>query len=118
MKKIEKNLSSLSFKDKIAIRPHPRYTNIADMNKVFNKYVIENPNEISIQESLSRTNIVVSLYSNVLLQAYFSGMKYLIDDLYDKEKFLKLKELDYYLIEDDKTLSKYLLLNVSKNEEK
>lgn len=118
MKKIEKNLSSLSYKDKIAIRPHPRYTDIADMNKVFNKYVIENPNEISIQDSLSRTKIVVSLYSTVLLQAYFSGMKYLIDDLSDKEKFIKLKELDYYLIDDEKTLSKYLFLNDNKNKEK
>lgn len=82
---------------RVMVRPHPAYTNIELVKLFFEEDEIE-PCTVTIEESLSNSQNVISLYSTVLLQAYFSGINIVMDDLnYDKE-YQKLKELKYILI--------------------
>ncbi len=86
---------------RIAIRPHPRYTDIELCKKVFKEFEVEDPSSISIEESLARTNIVVSIFSTVLLQAYCNSIKYYIDDISNRKQYERLKKLDYRLLSDN-----------------
>ncbi len=89
-------LSKLDYtKDSISIRPHPRYSNKKIINKIFDGFTIEDNGITTIQESLSRTNLVVSLNSTVLYQAIINGKVIVIDDLSNPNKYERLKDLDY-----------------------
>ena len=75
------------------------------MKEVFNGFIIEDLNSISINESLGRTKNAISLYSTVLFQAYCSKINYFVDNVTNEKKYLKLKELGYILITDSNVLS-------------
>ncbi|MDT2761849.1 hypothetical protein [Aerococcus urinaeequi] len=100
LNKIRKDLLKLNIPpNEICIRFHPRYTSEKDVIKIFNSFVIENPLDVSIIESLSRTKYVASLYSTVLFQAYLAGKQIIINDISNNDKFVKLKELKYIMLE-------------------
>jgi hypothetical protein len=84
--------------NKICIRYHPRYSDINIIKKIFRGYVIENPNEVDIEKSLSMTKYVTSLYSTVLYQAYVNGKKVVINDLSSPRKYELLDNLNYIMI--------------------
>jgi len=84
--------------DKICIRYHPRYCDEKQINNIFKEFKIENPHETTLAVSLSKTKYVVSLYSTVLYQAYEIGKKIIIDDVTNREKYKKLKNLQYIMI--------------------
>lgn len=84
--------------NKVALRPHPRYTNLAEVDNLLEGIEIENAREISIEQSLLRTKNAVSLYSTVLNQAYHNGIGVVIDDCSDPEKFQKLEERKYCML--------------------
>lgn len=94
-------------KQKIAVRPHPRYTNINACKSVFKDFEVEDPTLISIEESLKRTQAVVSVFSTVLLQAFCSGIEYFIDDVGCERQYEKLKNLKYRFA-TEKRLSKII----------
>jgi len=98
LKEIRETLLKIKIPDnKICIRPHPRYTNLILTNKIFIPYVIENPQEVTIEDSFNSTKIIASLYSTVLYQGYISGKQIVVDDLTQVEKFEKLKKLNYII---------------------
>ena len=67
----------------IMFRPHPRHID----SKLFYSYIsrdlIEDPTLISIDDSVSEAEHIVSRGSTVLYQAYLNGKKVIIDDVTD-----------------------------------
>lgn len=94
----------------VAVRMHPRYSDRRVVETIFDGFMIEDPRDISINESLGRTRYAMSLYSAVLLQAKNCGVKTVIDDITNIKKYLKLEELEYeMLIKRDALLSEVLM---------
>ena len=94
---------------KVAIRPHPRYT---DMNEILNvapEIELENCKTMTIEQSLYRTANAISLYSTVLNQAYNNGICIVIDNLSDNEKFNLLCERQYIMLNKPHKLLSQLL---------
>lgn len=96
--------------NKMCIRYHPRVGNKILIASVFDGFMIEDPNKVSLSDSLSITYNAVSLFSSVLYQAYESGINIIIDDESNAEKYLLLKELDYIMLsKPHKLLSQYVI---------
>lgn len=90
---------------RVAVRPHPRYSEMALIDKLFRgKVNIEDPYKIQIKESILSTENVISLYSTVINQAVNSGVKAVIDDVSDVERYELLYELEYRFLIDKNTL--------------
>lgn len=90
---------------RVAVRPHPRYSDMALIDKLFRgKVNIEDPYKIQIKESILSTENVISLYSTVINQAVNSGVKAVIDDVSDVEKYELLYELKYRFVVDKNIL--------------
>lgn len=99
LKKIAESLNKLKGKGfHVAVRPHPRYSNAAEMKEIFNGMDIENAEDVSIEASLRRTKGAISLYSTVLNQAMAAGVDVVIDDVTNPENYRKLKELRYVIL--------------------
>ena len=99
--KIVETLSAISKRgDRVAVRPHPRYTNLDELKALINDVhiEIESCKEITIENSILRTKNVISLYSTVLLQAYINGVNIVIDDISNKDDYLKLVNLKYVML--------------------
>lgn len=75
---------------KIAVRPHPRYSNMAVVSEILNCFEIEDNRNTSIEMSIRRTKNVISRYSTVLLQAALNGRDIIIDDITDNEQYKDL----------------------------
>lgn len=84
----------------IAIRPHPRYTNLDELQEMIlgTTIEIEDCGAISIEESLLRTRNAISVYSTVLNQAYSNGINIVLDDISDPFKFEKLCDMQYIML--------------------
>lgn len=94
---------------KVAIRPHPRYTNSTELAQMASELIIEDVSKITIEESLLRTKCAISLYSTVLSQAHYNGIDVMIDDVSNKEFFDKLKDRQYIMLnKSHRLLSEYL----------
>lgn len=89
---------------RISVRPHPRYSNIEHIKKIFAELNIEDTSKITIEQSLAQTDRAIALYSTVLNQAYHSGIKIIIDDLSNVENYRKLKELQYGMLQVEHSL--------------
>ena len=85
---------------KVSIRPHPRYSDMSEINKIFDFLDIENLEKTTIETSLLQTKNAISLFSTVLTQAYYSsiGIGIIIDDISVPNKYEKLEELKYIMI--------------------
>lgn len=83
---------------RVNIRPHPRYTDMQTLKEVCGEIPVENCSEVTIENSVLRSNAVVSQFSTVLLQAYYNGVPVVIDDLVNPEQFKKLKELQFIML--------------------
>ena len=84
---------------RVCVRKHPCFGNMKWVREVFEGYDIEDPIEVTLQMSLSKTAAVVSLYSTIFHQALFMGLSIIIDDVSNRDDFLKLRDLDYVFIE-------------------
>ena len=89
---------------KVAIRPHPRYTDLDELKRETSQIEIENVLEYPIEQSLRRTIHAIAAYSTVLNQAYHNGVTVVIDDMTNHDAYLKLKELKYIMIIEDHIL--------------
>lgn len=90
---------------RVAVRPHPRYSEMALIDKLFRgKVNIEDPYKIQIKESILSTENVISLYSTVINQAVCSGVHAVIDDVSDVGRYKLLYELEYRFLIDKNTL--------------
>jgi hypothetical protein len=96
LKKIAKILEKLYKNGKrISIRPHPRYSNMELVKKIFAFANVEDTKKISIEQSLLQSGAAISLYSTVLNQALYNSIPIVIDNMSNPENFAKLKELGY-----------------------
>lgn len=103
--RIAQSLKVLSERGKrIAVRPHPRYSNPESVKKFFAFADIEDVKSVSIEESLMQTGAAVSLYSTVLNQALCNSIPVVIDDVSNPVKFEKLRELKYMLLNKEHRL--------------
>lgn len=98
-------IDSLSFvkdeNEEVIYRPHPLGSDFNLLKKYVPASKIENPFEVTLEQSLSNTDIVISYYSTVLYQAYLAGKRIMLDDVTFREGFLKLKEHDYIMTSFD-----------------
>lgn len=83
---------------KVAVRPHPRYSNSEEIAFIFKDIEIEDYKKLSIEKSLLRTRNAISLYSTVLNQAYHNGISVVIDDMSNPDGYKKLEELRYVML--------------------
>ena len=83
---------------KVAIRPHPRYTDLNEIRTCAPELEIEDCKAMTIEQSLKRTKNAISVYSTVLNQAYNNGIGIVIDDISDKVKYEKLEERQYIML--------------------
>ncbi|NCC70139.1 hypothetical protein EOM09_00975 [bacterium] len=103
---IMKNLKKQGYR--VSVRPHPVYSDLKIINKLFKGIHIEKKSLI-IEHSILRTKAVISLFSTVNRQAYNNNVEYIIDDISNKKKYNQLKDLKYYFIEKNhKVLSLYI----------
>lgn len=92
---------------KVAVRPHPRFSNVNLIKNIFQEIELED-NSVGIEESILSSEYVCALFSTVLNQAYFNGIKIVIDDYSNLEKYNKLKEMNYLMFsKDHKLLSEF-----------
>ena len=114
LQKIAKILERLYKNGKrISIRPHPRYSNMDLVKKIFTFANVEDTKKVSIEQSLLQTGAAISLYSTVLNQALCNSIPIVIDNMSNPENFAKLKELGYVcLYKEHKLLSEILEKNV------
>ena len=82
----------------VALRPHPRYSNIKTITKKFSDLLIEDNNLVSIENSILRTRNVVSCFSTVLNQAYYNGVNVVLDDITEPSINEQLKRREYIML--------------------
>lgn len=92
---------------RVAVRPHPRFSNEKLIKSIFKGIELED-NTVGIEESILSTEYVCALFSTVLNQAYFNGVKIIIDDYSNIEKYNKLKKMNYLMLnKEHKLLSEF-----------
>ncbi|WP_459129340.1 hypothetical protein [Guggenheimella bovis] len=97
----------------VAVRPHPRFSDMPSVERAFKGIEIEK--NLSIEESLTRAKTVISVYSTVLFQGYKMGRSVIVDDLSDPEKITELRELGYIMLNKPHTLWSSYVRNLTKN---
>lgn len=108
--RIANNLKLLKDKgNKVSLRPHPRYSNIELVKKLFYFGDIEDTSKVSIEKSLLRTNNAVSLYSTVLNQAICNSIPVVIDDISNAINYKKLESLEYVCLKKEHKLLSELI---------
>lgn len=100
LKKIIAMLTNLACeKKKIAIRPHPRYTDINYLKHICNSNIeIENYSNMSIRDSIQRTHYIVSDFSTVLTQGFFAKKQVVIDDITNPKLYFEMIDLKYGIV--------------------
>lgn len=112
LEKIKITLQKLDDRKRICIRFHPRYSSEESVRNIFDGFAIENPVSVSLDQSLSNTKNVISLYSSCLIQAYFNNKSIIIDDVnHDFEKIKILKESEYIIFSKPHKLLSGLINN-------
>lgn len=89
---------------KCKIRPHPRRSNISVIEEEFKGFEIENPHEVSIEDSILSSEYLVALSSTVLSEGYYQGKEIVIDDYSEPDKYENLKKRKYILINKEHKL--------------
>jgi len=110
LKTIVDSMSELQKKGlRIAIRPHPRYSDIHEIHNTAPNVEIEDTKTFTIEDSLRRTGHAVSVYSTVLNQASCNDIGVVLDDVSNPSKFSRLKEIDYIMLSKPHELLSELL---------
>lgn len=94
---------------KVAVRPHPRYSDITKVRQTFSFIDIEDTKKNTIEDSLMSTKNAISLYSTVLTQAYYGKINIIIDDVSSPKRYKKLEELNYTMFSASHKLFSSLL---------
>ena len=100
LEKIAKSLQTLQKSGAVvAVRPHPLYSDMETVRRLFSDFEIEETAEVGIETSILRTRHVIGLYSTVLYQAHINHVPVVIDDLTAPERFAQLKSLRYIMLD-------------------
>lgn len=83
---------------KCEVRPHPRWSDMEAVKKVFAGISIQDTNTVSINDSIVMTNNVIGLCSTVMIQAYYNGVNVIIDDISSPKKFRMLEDYQYIML--------------------
>lgn len=89
MIKIKQILESLT--DNYMVRPHPLYTNVKDLNEIFDIDKTES-SDIEISRSIMETKYIMAWDSTVLLQGYLNGKKVILDNVTNLERSKAVEE--------------------------
>lgn len=96
---IRKALDKLVAKEYVCeVRPHPRWSNMETVMKVFEGISIQDTSTVNIEQSILQTKNAISLYSTVLLQAYHYDVNVVIDNLSCPDKFKMLESYQYIML--------------------
>lgn len=96
---ISKALDKLVAKGYVCeVRPHPKWSNMESVRKEFEGISIQDTSAVSIDKSILQTKNAISLYSTVLLQAYFNDVQVIIDDLSSPDKYKMLESYQYIML--------------------
>lgn len=110
LEKIAKSLQTLQKSGAVvAVRPHPLYSDMETVRRLFSDFEIEETAEVGIETSILRTRHVIGLYSTVLYQAHINHIPVVIDDLTAPERFAQLKSLRYIMLDKPHGLLSALL---------
>lgn len=102
--KIAELLKELTEQGKtVAVRPHPRFSDMNIIEHIFKGIEIEHKT-VDIEESILSCEYVAALFSTVLSQAYFNGVKIVIDNYSNPEKYEKLKRMNYLMMSKEHKL--------------
>ena len=112
LKKICSILVNSNFK--IVIRPHPEFCNI-DWKHYFPGVQIQDSKKVSLEESLSETEAVISRNSTVLYQAFYLKIPVIIDDCTIPEQFKMLQNLQYIMLKKEHALLSEVLKRIKSN---
>lgn len=81
----------------VAIRIHPRYSDLNLINDIFKEIHIEHQ-DIDINESILESEVIIGKYTTVLNQAFHLDKKIVFDDVSDQSLYLKLKAREYIML--------------------
>ena len=110
LEKIAKSLQTLQKSGAVvAVRPHPLYSDMETVRRLFSDFEIEETAEVGIETSILRTRHIIGLYSTVLYQAHINHVPVVIDDLTAPERFAQLKSLRYIMLDKPHGLLSALL---------
>lgn len=93
------------------VRPHPRWSNMEIVKIIFDGVAIQDTSLVSIDNSILKTKNAVSLYSTVLIQAFFNGVHVVIDDLSCPDKYKKLESYRYIMLNKPHKLLSEIVTN-------
>ena len=94
--KIFKAFSDIGLRCKI--RPHPRFSDISMLLKVFSDIEIENFKAYSLSDSIRDSMYIIGLNTTVLSEGYFSGKNIVIDNMSMEARYLELKNKGYIMM--------------------
>jgi len=100
---------------KCKIRPHPRFSDVAMLRKVFSDMEMENTSEYSLEKSIEDSLYIVGLNTTVLSQAYFSGKNVVIDDVSKPEEYRELGNKGYIMLNRPHRLLSDLAADIKNN---
>ena len=89
---------------KCKVRPHPRRSNYDAINQYFKNFHIENPSEVTIDESIELSKYIIGLNSTVLSEALHGGKRVVLDDISEPERYKSLSDRNYILTKKDNVL--------------
>ena len=79
------------------LRPHPRFTDVKLLEKIFEGYLIED-SSWTLEDSMECSEYIAAYNSTVLAEAYYSDKKVVIDDYVDPAKFQNMIDRDYIML--------------------
>ena len=79
------------------VRPHPIFTNMDNLNSVFGEETIEDYGQVSIEQSIMRSKMLIAKNSTVLFQGYINKRRVVIDDVSDPCSFSRMRESGYIM---------------------
>lgn len=82
----------------VVVRAHPRYSDSKVVGEIFEGLQLEDGTNVDIEQSVLRTRNAVSGSSTVLNQAYHNNVQVVIDDMSNPDKYNKLSELQYIML--------------------
>lgn len=95
---VESMMFAVNAGKRVKYRLHPRINNLNLLLQYIAPDDIEDPQKVSITDSISNCSVAVGSYSTVLNQAYCSGRSVLLDDITFKDQYERLADLRYWLI--------------------
>ncbi len=96
----------------VAVRPHPLYSDMETVRRLFSDFEIEEKNTVSIETSILRTRHAIARHSTVLFQAHINHVSIIIDDITNPQQHQQLKDLKFWGFSLPHTLLSEVISNI------